>query len=180
MRSFVREYGRKRAERWMERIRGFLPEGGRVLDVGCGDGMVSAALARKYAVTSLDVKSKRGVRPVLYDGKRMPFEDDAFDVALVMFVLHHSFHHQEILVEAKRVARRVVVVEDVFYGPLHKYWTFFLDSVANGEFFGHPHSNRDDAGWRGFFGKLGFRVEQCMPVSTILGWKHMIYVLERQ
>ncbi len=39
-----------------------------------------------YDVVSLDVEnmSLTDVEPVIYDGKKIPFKDDSFDVALVL------------------------------------------------------------------------------------------------
>jgi len=70
----------------------------------------------------------------LYDGKKIPYDDDSFDVALLITVLHHTPHPEKILQEAQRVAKKIVLVEDVYSTVFHKYVTYFFDSLVNFEF----------------------------------------------
>ncbi|MCH2440074.1 MAG: class I SAM-dependent methyltransferase [Candidatus Poseidoniia archaeon] len=44
----------------------------------------------------------KGLDPVIFDGKQIPFEDDAFDLAIVLTVLHHTSNPEEVLREAMR------------------------------------------------------------------------------
>jgi len=180
-REAIYRAGCKRAEKWMRRIEEYLPKNGRILDIGCGMCAMSKVMCKKHQVTSLDVKNKsfvKDIKPILYDGKRMPFEEKSFDAALVMFILHHTKHQKQVLEEAKRVSKRIIVMEDIFKSTVHKYWTYFLDSVSNLEFFGHPHSNRKDKEWQQFFAELGLKVKSVRYISSMFGWRHAIYVLE--
>jgi ubiquinone/menaquinone biosynthesis C-methylase UbiE len=69
----------------------------RVLDLGCGIGLVDQAMHDKVgeltgadiSEKSLDVARARlpGTRFVAYDGKRLPFEDQRFDAVFVICVL---------------------------------------------------------------------------------------------
>lgn len=136
--------------------------GAHLLDVGSGPGFVGAALREQgWEVAAIDVADGSwagGIRPLLFDGRTIPFPDDSFDEALLSTVLHHARDPLRLLVEARRVARRLTVVEDLYTGEMQRRWTMFVCSLTNLEFRGHPHGNRTDAEWRGLFARLGLRL----------------------
>jgi SAM-dependent methyltransferase len=69
------------------------------LDVGCGPGLTDAFLVDDFeSVVGVDVsqqmverarKSNPASRYVVYDGRRLPFEDGSFDLSFAICVLHH-------------------------------------------------------------------------------------------
>jgi SAM-dependent methyltransferase len=101
-----------------------LAPGRHLLDVGCGSGGPSLALAERTgcAVTALDVEaagieharsvaSARGLADratfLAQDcGGRLPFADDAFDAVLCVDVINHLPDRQGTLVEWARLLRR--------------------------------------------------------------------------
>lgn len=182
LRDFVYRLGRRRAAVIVRWLLPCLERGDRVLDVGAGTGNVTELLRRRgWDTTPLDVEDltfAQGITPVIYDGDRMPFEDASFDVALISTVLHHVPDADSILREAARVARRVIVVEDVVSGPANRYATYALDSLLTLEFVGHPHSNRSDADWRATFARLGLRLQRAEYQSSMLVLRHALYCLE--
>ncbi|HZY43535.1 MAG TPA: methyltransferase domain-containing protein, partial [Anaerolineae bacterium] len=114
-----------------------------------------------HTVTTLDIVDKSWVpalTPQIFDGKQLPFADNSFDVALLLTVLHHIPCPDDTLIEARRVAQRIIIVEDVFESLAEKWATWIGDSWLNMEIFGHPHSNRNDQGWRETFARYGLRV----------------------
>jgi ubiquinone/menaquinone biosynthesis C-methylase UbiE len=154
-----------------------------ILDIGSGNGVLCEALrARGYRVTALDVADLSfidSIKPVVYDGVTMPFGNGSFDVALLITVLHHTPDPDQVLAESNRVAARVIVIEEIYSNPLTKYLTYFIDSLFNFEFFGHPRSNRTDAGWRDAFQRLGFSVVAAKYSRSIAVLHRVTYVLER-
>ncbi len=96
---------------------------GRVVDIGCGEGSVIAALAGSLGATDFSgvevapaaievARSRRYDSPVefsLFDGRRIPSEDGAYDVAILSHVLEHVADPRALLHEAARVASRVVI-----------------------------------------------------------------------
>ena len=183
LRRLVYRLGRARARLIIDWMRPCLPPGATILDVGSGTGNVTELLrAAGWPVTPLDVEDltfASGIRPQLYDGQRMPFEDAAFDVALLVTVLHHVADPIPVLREAARVARRVIVIEDIYDGAARRYATYAIDSLLTLEFTGHPHSNRTDAGWRATFAELGLRLRAARYRGSMLVLRHALYCVDR-
>jgi SAM-dependent methyltransferase len=96
---------------------------GRVVDIGCGEGSVIAALAGslgavgfsgfEVAPAAIEVARRRRYdSPVefsLFDGRTIPSEDRVYDVAILSHVLEHVADPRSLLHEAARVASRVVI-----------------------------------------------------------------------
>jgi len=88
-----------------------------VLDVGCGAGMLSNALAQKgHCVTGIDLSEKsldiakkydKTSEVVYHHGNayRLPYEDNSFDVVCAMDVLEHVVHPRKLLKEVSRVLK---------------------------------------------------------------------------
>ena len=183
LRRLIYRAGRQRGRvivRWM---RPCLEPGQRIVDVGAGTGNVTELLRQRgWQVTPLDVDDLTfvdGMAPVLYDGDRMPFAPDTFDVALLSTVLHHTPDPGSVLREAARVASRVIVIEDIYHGRASKYATYAVDSLLTLEFIGHPRSNRTDAGWRRLFGEIGLEVRCAEYRRSALVLTNVLYCLER-
>jgi len=104
----------------MEIIARLVPQGSRVLDLGCGDGALLEHLQRERGCTGYGVEiddanvlacAKRGVNVIqlnLDEGLSM-FEDDSFDVVLQVDTLQHLRNAETMLVETARVGRIGVV-----------------------------------------------------------------------
>ena len=146
----------------LRKITPYLKSGDCIIDIGSGDCTVANTLGNNgYEITPLDIRDEsvhQNFRPIIYDGKNIPFPDDSFDVALLITVLHHTKKPIEILKEAIRVAPRIIVMEDLYKNLLQKYLTFAMDSLLNLEFFGHPHTNMTQEQWEGVFNKLGLKI----------------------
>ena len=88
--------------------------GGRVLDVGCGTGILMESLPRfgptvvglDYSATALEFCRERGAeRLVLGSGDRLPFDDASFDVVTAIGVIEHIDDDRGALAEWARVLR---------------------------------------------------------------------------
>lgn len=105
-----------------------------ILEIGAGNGLVAEMLHRRTGArfTLLDVVDyNRSALPLhVYDGRNLPFEDNAFDLALLVFVLHHNPDPRPVLREALRVTRcGALVVENDVRGVLKGPLTQFVDSI---------------------------------------------------
>jgi ubiquinone/menaquinone biosynthesis C-methylase UbiE len=156
----------------------------RILDVGSGTCNVALLMQDEgYNITPLDVADLSftpRMKPVLYNGTHMPFKNNEFDTALILTVLHHipAAQHETVLQETARVAKRIIIIEDVHSNQLHKLATMFMDSMFNLEFVGHPHSNKSDAQWRAVFKKLGWNLTKVQAMKSFGILRHRMYVLE--
>jgi len=172
------------AARKLDWIKPWLNPGDRLLEIGSGPGSVLAALrGAGYDTTALDIQdssSDESLKPVVYDGKNMPFEAGSFDTALILTTLHHTPDPEQIIAEAMRVAKRVIIIEDVFDSPFQHRMTKVADSITNMEFIGHPHSNKDDQGWFGVFDALDLKHVHVSHKPMIRLFKQALYVLERR
>ena len=92
----------------------------RLVEIGCGDGALLAELERRGAAGSLhgfDVSEEavraaraRGLESVeVFDGRRVPVANDAFDAAVLSHVLEHVPDPVALLREAARTAPTVVI-----------------------------------------------------------------------
>ena len=169
------------ANRKWRLISRFMRPGGRVLEVGSGPGTVVERLRRAgFDVVPLDIRDTAMLptsRPLLYDGERMPFLDGAFDYALVLTVLHHSHNPAQVLSEAGRVSRTVIVMEDVYLNPWQRRLTQWADSVTNWEFVDHPHNNRTEQQWRNTFAEVGLKVAHAASQPFLGLFRQSIFVL---
>ena len=172
-----------RADYFMRMIGPYLEDSDRILDVGAGSCIVSKLLSEKnFQVMPVDVDNLSlipGMEPIVYDGCTIPFQDNSFDVSLLLSVLHHVRNPEEVIREAVRVSRKVIIVEDIYANPIEKYATFLIDSVNNQEFRGHPHSNKTDKEWRSLFDELGLTLHNAKYNRWLIAVQHATYYLEK-
>lgn len=104
----------------MESIARLVPEGSRVLDLGCGDGAMLDYLQRErgcsgYGIEIADANVlacvRRGVNVVQLnlDGGLTMFDDASFDVVLQLDTMQHLRNTETMLRETARVGRIGVV-----------------------------------------------------------------------
>ena len=100
----------------LETIASWVPEGARVLDLGCGDGALLDYLQRKRGCTGYGVEIddanvqaciQRGVNVIQLnlDEGLATFEDASFDVVLQIDTLQHLRNAETMLRETVRVGR---------------------------------------------------------------------------
>lgn len=167
----------------VKKIEPYLQSEDRILDIGSGTGHTCRnLLERGYDVSPLDVRDLSlfdDVTPTLYDGKKIPFNDDSFDVALILTVLHHTYNPVVIIEEAKRVSKKIIIIEDVYSNFVSKYLTFFFDSIGNMDIVHHPHSNKTDEQWRNLFALLKLKLLDAKKAYSMPVFTHATYFLEK-
>lgn len=110
---------------------------GSVVDVGCGDGSIGAALVGKrpgLEYRGFDVMERPGARVAVavFDGLNLPLPDRSVDAVLLVDVLHHASDPGALLAEARRVAKKHVVVKDHLADhPSSAAILSFMDWVGN-------------------------------------------------
>ncbi|MEK7510333.1 MAG: methyltransferase domain-containing protein [Patescibacteria group bacterium] len=174
---------RSRADYILMVIEPYLKESDRILDIGAGSCAIAEVLRnKKFSVTPLDIENLSlvsDIKPLLYDGKVLPFQNNAFDVSLLISTLHHLPKPEEIVLEARRISRTIIIVEDIFDNRMEEYITYFFDSLLNQEFKGHPHSNKTDSGWRSLFKQLDLTLRDAQYKKWFFVMRHSFYYLEK-
>ncbi len=170
--------------------RDFIQEGDKIIDLGCGSGIIGEAFREIFNVdlVGVDIRDDRVVDlPFqIVDGQNLDFGDDEFDVCLISYVLHHVDDPLLLLEEARRVCKgRIIIYEDLPEGLLprlrcrfHLFLTCFLTGVFDLEFrFKTQHE------WEKAFDELGLRVfakKRVHKFSDCLDpGKRIFYVLEK-
>ncbi len=122
-------------------VRNLLP-GGRILDVGCGTGVVAGRLAEAgYEVTGVDPSAGMraymeehapGVTAVEGSATALPFEDGSFDLTMCVAVMHHIAEPEAVhsaLGEMVRVTRPSGLVLVWDHNPRNPYWKHLMARV---------------------------------------------------
>lgn len=151
-----------------------LPPRFTVLDVGCGDGLLAATLARlrpDLSLTGVEIAPRAGCHiPVTaFDGRTLPFADGSFDATLIVDVLHHTTDPAVLFREATRVARTAVLLKDHLREGMASQATLrFMDEVGNRR---HgvplPFNYLNQAGWNRLFAECRLTVKETDPLRSL-------------
>lgn len=88
-------------------------QGPKILDSGCGDGSITADLAKRFKATGVDISEEnlkkartRGFRTVKQDlGKKMPVKDNSFDTVISNQVIEHVYDTDFYLADIYRILK---------------------------------------------------------------------------
>ena len=152
----------RRTQVLSEQLTAVLPEGAEILDVGCGDGSIDRLIGElrpdvTISGTDLIVRPQTHVPVTKFDGTTLPHADRSKDVVMFVDVLHHTDDPEILLREARRVARKAVVLKDhtrdgLLAGPTLR----FMDWVGNAP---HgiplPYNYWPERRWRDAFARIG-------------------------
>jgi SAM-dependent methyltransferase len=172
-----------------------LPSHGRVLDVGCGDGLLASMIKQakpNLSITGIDVLLRESSRiPISkFNGREIPFADASFDAVMFVDVLHHTEEPEVLLKEALRVTRATIVLKDhTRDGVLADATLRFMDRIGNQRHnVALPYNYWPERKWRDTFAALGLKVRRWqsrlglypLPADWVFGRSlHFIATLER-
>jgi len=158
-----------------------------LLDVGCGDGNNTLALAERVGATrvmGVDVVIRRPavIEVTSYDGVHLPFADRSFDAVSIIDVLHHCTDPMAVLKETLRVADKVLVIKDHFaFGPVSHKLLYLMDLVGNAkDQIASPGTYFGPRQWVSMIAEAGGRIESLdWPLKThdlpwrLVGWPQL-------
>ncbi len=169
----------------------YLPADCTLLDVGAGSGKLAQFLRDTQAleIQMVDVvdHNRTSLPLTLYDGIRLPYDDNSFDVCLLVFVLHHAAQPKQLLHEVIRVSkRRVIVVEDTPTNRFERFawnrWDYFLNHGHHDDI-AVAHETVTPEQWRKVFVDTGLAVvaeQQFRTKLPVLGmYQHSAFILDR-
>ncbi len=110
-----------------------------VLDFGCGDLSMAHELRKlnpKLAITGIDVvdfgKRYPHVRFQKFNGRKIPFGANTFDLVIAYHVFHHTDNPRELFAECCRIARkRILFVEPTYRVALELPGMALMDWLFN-------------------------------------------------
>jgi SAM-dependent methyltransferase len=154
-----------------------LPENGRVLDVGCGDGLITKIIRQQrpdIAVDGIDVllRPKAHIHLNYFDGQHLPYTDGSFDAVIFIDVLHHTEDPLVLIREAARVSKNLLILKDhTRDGFLAGSTLHFMDWVGNARHgVSIPANYWPEKLWRGAFARLGLTVKYWTNDVPLYPW----------
>ncbi|KKU10139.1 MAG: Methyltransferase type 11 [Candidatus Woesebacteria bacterium GW2011_GWB1_45_5] len=130
----MRRYIYDQEKKWFFRIEPFLY--GKVLKVGSGLGYMTSFVRERHPdlkILEIEINKddKNKNRTVLYDGNHFPFSNKIFDCSICTYVLHHTPNPVGLILEMKRVSRRLIVLEETYRGVFSKMDLCYRDIYVN-------------------------------------------------
>lgn len=178
------------AEKRCKECEAFVRKGDRVLDLGCGSGVIAKVFQKNFQIDVLgaDIQDSRVVDLdfQLIDGKSLPFPSKSFDIVFIFHVLHHACDYLDLLKEAKRVSRKkVIIYEDVprgFFSNLFcQVHGFLFNTLFMSESGKTYFKSKED--WLKLFESLGLQVvfqkQRKSLLANFYPIKYIQFVLEK-
>jgi SAM-dependent methyltransferase len=160
-----------------QHVQRLLPDSGSALDVGCGNGVLSKLVMDakpKLRIQGIDVLARPScaIPMQTYDGVRYPFEDNSIDSVFFIDVLHHTPDPMALLQEAKRIARRSIVIKDHLSNNIVAERVLaFMDWIGNRP---HgvvlPYNYYSSAQWEQCWSELGRRPDVVEKKLGLYPW----------
>jgi ubiquinone/menaquinone biosynthesis C-methylase UbiE len=177
-RSIYQKLQEKRAKNIAPLLGQVIKKGDNVLDLGMGNGLIAKQLLLNHDINILgfDLKDYNitDVPLVICDSKRLPFEDNEFDVVLMICVLHHASDFTYLLTEAKRICKgRMVILEEVYSTAIEKVVVTFMDVISNLLTpMNMPFNFCREQEWLSIFNNLGLEVVFKQPLT--IHWLNLV------
>lgn len=160
-----------------------------VLDLGAGSCKVAKVMTVKHRllVVPVDIVNHNvtDLHLTLYDGRTLPFDDNTFDVTVLVFVLHHATNPVSLLREAIRVSRsKVIILEDAPKNALERLawrtWDYALNHGVHKDI-DVAHSSRTVDQWVDLLATLDVRPTSVQtfrsPFPVLWMYQHVLLLI---
>jgi len=179
---YIRQLSKNWIEEKVSRFEHLLGSGEKIVDIGSGNGLVAYLLQNKgFDITAVDVEDHavlEEIKTTVYDGQNLPFKNRQFDVALLLTVLHHTDDPVVVLRETARVAKKIVIIEDVYRNNLQKILTFAMDTLVNLGHSNMTYQNRSVVQWKSIFKDLGLEVLELREKRVLLFFRQATFLVQ--
>jgi 2-polyprenyl-3-methyl-5-hydroxy-6-metoxy-1,4-benzoquinol methylase len=104
----------------LKRLNTLLRDSKSVLDVGCGNGIISEELMKKrnglniIGIEVINIKNSK-IPTKIFDGEKIPFKDNSFDAVTAIDVLHHAKDLEKLFNEMVRTSKKYIIIKDHYY-----------------------------------------------------------------
>jgi len=176
----------RRAGVLARRLAEAIPRNCRVLDLGCGDGQISGLIQSQRPdldIHGIDiiVRDRTYVPVTKFDGSHVQEPDASHDVVMLVDVLHHCDSPEAMIKEARRVAKKTLVIKDVMNDQLLSDFTLrIMDIAANRRYrVPCPFNFWPYKKWMSTFEGLGVRVTDWQSSLGLYPWPANLF-FERQ
>lgn len=186
--KLFKNFYRNAAKRMCEELKPFISSNAKVLDLGCGSGIVAKQVENDFKadITGMDIIDLRveKIPFIKYNGRDLSeIKDNSFDTALISYVLHHTENPKEILEQVKRIAKKnIIIYEDLYEG----FWGKIYCNIHGKAFNSCVQKNNitakffSEKEWEDNFSDLGLKVvfkkEKPYPLNPV---RRMLFVLEK-
>ncbi len=138
-----------------------------VIDVGCGESTnailssteSSFVICIDVELRKVNVDSRERLEVVQADARYLPLRSDCCDAATFIFTLHEidPRTHRDVLLEARRIARYIVIAEPSPYGVelYERFWRIYSEAMRS---VGRFEEYRDKEYWATLLREAGFRI----------------------
>ena len=163
------------------------PSTRRIIDLGCGDCALTKFIQQNIPAntkfTPVDVLdiSLNEIKPLIYDGEKLPFRNDYFDLGYISNTLHHCEDEKKVLRELIRVCKKdILILEEVYGNSIEKYVTYANDWIANrleSAEINVPFNFHTDRQWKKIFEEVGCNLISQQRIYQLPLWFHTKGVL---
>jgi ubiquinone/menaquinone biosynthesis C-methylase UbiE len=146
----------------MTAYKGWITPSSRVLDIGCGNAIVTEELRKHFLcpIVGTDILDYRKTDlpfNIMTNPGKLPFGNNDFDICMFNDALHHSNEQEDLLNEAARVANKVLIFE-MEPTITAKIVEVLVNQIHNPNM-NIPFNIKTSGQWRSCFERLNFDFE---------------------
>jgi ubiquinone/menaquinone biosynthesis C-methylase UbiE len=100
-------------------------------------------------------------KPLIFDGKNIPYPDNSFDICLCLSVLHHTQNQEPLIQEMKRVAPKILIIEDIPENLFDKLLGFLHSLASKIIYKSNQMKFRTNIEWKALFKECGLKIDKA-------------------